>query len=303
QARWLAAALLILGCASLIAGRGAAADTSESPIVEIERWLPAPAGGAKRVTVIIDTRLADPATVLAENYPGASAPEVTAQFTTFAKWAGQDIPVTWGYDSSNDPPGINGGPLVTSAAATWSNVSGQSFRFSGGGGPIGAGTLTCFPNPGDGMNTVLFSPDLVPGILGETCTFFDFYEVDGMDRIVEFDMHLSSTAPWSTGPFTPIDAFDLPTVILHELGHALGLDHSFDGTVMQPALDTGAQIRNPAPDDIAAIRSLYGSGPTPTPSPSPTATPTPTPTASPTTTPPTTPSLNYRARFGSIARD
>jgi hypothetical protein len=47
-------------------------------------------------------------------------------------------------------------------------------------------------------------------------------------------------------------------VLLHELGHALGLDHNADdpSSIMNPT----STSENPVPDaqDIAAIQSLYG---------------------------------------------
>ncbi len=94
--------------------------------------------------------------------------------------------------------------------------------------------------------------------------------------------------------------------ILHEFGHALGLDHSKDAsTVMYPTLGAG----NPdlGAGDIAGIQALYGTlpsqSPTPTPvptslttlvatstvTPAPTPVPTPTPVPVPTPTPVPTP--------------
>jgi hypothetical protein len=312
---WFVAALLVVGGAALFVGEGAVAQPEDPRVVAVERWLPSSTGGLKRVTVFIDTDLADPEALVAAAYPGSSsAPTVSAQFVTFARWEPEDIPVPVGYDPTHDPPGISGQPVLVKAGNTWNNVPGHSFAFTFG-GPVGADTPTCGPNEADGANTVLFSSDLAFGVLGETCTFFPAFMTS---RIVEFDISLSSTTPWSTALITPNDAFDLETVILHELGHALGLDHSSDGTVMQPFLEAGAQIRIPTADDIAGIQFLYGNTPTPTPqtpsatpeTPSPTPetpnptseTPNPTPATpgpSPTPTPPTV----HRAILSSLARD
>ncbi|MEX0784055.1 MAG: matrixin family metalloprotease [Dehalococcoidia bacterium] len=287
--RWLATLpLLVLGCVLLAASGRADADSATSPIVEIERWLPLEGGGMKRVTVIVDTRVANAEQVLAEGYPHVvDTGGVTAQFATFAKFAPQDVPVSVAYDNTGDPPGIDGEANVTLAMDTWNEVPGQSFSFALNGAP-GVETPTCAGNFGDGVNTILFSNGLAPGILGETCTLF-FLTVDGMSRIVEFDLHLSGSTPWSDGPVTDDDTFDLPTVILHELGHALGLDHSAHGSVMQPVLQPGTQLRKLTGDDIAGVLTLYGTGSTPS--------PTPTPTA---TVPATHP---FRSMLGSLARD
>jgi len=86
---------------------------------------------------------------------------------------------------------------------------------------------------------------------------------------------------------------------LHEIGHALGLDHNSDpASVMNPT--PGGSDQDLDANDIAAIQALYGapSGtavpapqvpPTPTPVPTPTPTPTPVPTPAPTLTPTPTP--------------
>ncbi|MGH2628747.1 MAG: matrixin family metalloprotease, partial [Anaerolineales bacterium] len=250
--------MLFAGALLLFAstGRHASADPTSLPVVEIERWFPLEGGGLKRVTVLVDTRIADPAQVAAAY--GPPLPGVNAQFVAFGKWAKSDIPVQVAYDDSGDPPGIDGEADVAQAMSVWGAVPGQSFSFAAAGSP-GSETPACITNFGDQINTVRFSNLLHPGVLGETCTLF-FGAVDGMERIVEFDMHLAAALPWSDGPVTPPAHFDLPTVILHELGHAFGLDHSTAGTVMQPSLKSGAQIRSPSADDIAGMRHLYGPG-------------------------------------------
>ena len=70
---------------------------------------------------------------------------------------------------------------------------------------------------------------------------------------------------------------------LHEIGHALGLDHNSDpASVMNPTPGAGDQDLDA--NDIAAIQALYGA-PAGAPTPAPTLTPAPTPTPTPTLTP------------------
>ena len=60
--------------------------------------------------------------------------------------------------------------------------------------------------------------------------------------------------------FVFVTGIDFLSVALHEVGHALGLDHStVRGSVMYPTYD--GCINNPpslTADDIAGIRAIYG---------------------------------------------
>lgn len=61
---------------------------------------------------------------------------------------------------------------------------------------------------------------------------------------------------WSVGDPTPTGSVDLETVMLHEAGHCLGLDHFGDSafpTVMQGAIEEGFQRRQLTQYDISAL--------------------------------------------------
>src|SRR5207248_11612776 len=58
-------------------------------------------------------------------------------------------------------------------------------------------------------------------------------------------------------PFNIASTYDLFTVAVHELGHALGLLHSTDYYAAMYPTYVGAKSSNLEPDDIAGIRSLY----------------------------------------------
>jgi len=80
-----------------------------------------------------------------------------------------------------------------------------------------------------------------------------FYPAPPNSEPIAGDMHFDADENWRVGADT-----DLFTVALHEAGHALGLGHSDrPGSVMYPYYRFATGL---TADDIAAIRSLYGSG-------------------------------------------
>lgn len=52
-------------------------------------------------------------------------------------------------------------------------------------------------------------------------------------------------------------AYDLRTVMLHELGHFLGLSHKYGNTVMVPSITSGTNIRIPTSVDATDISDKY----------------------------------------------
>lgn len=75
------------------------------------------------------------------------------------------------------------------------------------------------------------------------------------------DVHFDDAETWTTDiQSSSAQPIDLVTVAAHELGHALGLDHSAVTTALMDPFYRGSH-RFLDPDDMAGIRSLYGGSP------------------------------------------
>jgi hypothetical protein len=76
---------------------------------------------------------------------------------------------------------------------------------------------------------------------------------------VSGDIHFDRFDCWSAATPTPRNKVDFVSICLHEQGHALGLGHvpGVPSAVMYPYFALGEMKRDPTPDDIRGIQSLY----------------------------------------------
>jgi hypothetical protein len=80
-------------------------------------------------------------------------------------------------------------------------------------------------------------------------------------ELTHADILVNGTFSFSTLSTTPAGLYDMPSVMLHEIGHFLGLGHnSTEASVMRPRVSSGTQsfLRTLQAADIRDIKARYG---------------------------------------------
>ena len=138
--------------------------------------------------------------------------------------------------------------IINNALNTWANVSGFTNLGQVTDGNVGFGDLEA---NGGHLGDIRIGAINIDGPSGVLAHAYQpgTQSIFGVGGTIAGDMHIDSSEDW-------VGTFDLASVILHELGHSLGLGHSTDiNAVMYPfysgQLTLGA-------DDIAGIQSIYG---------------------------------------------
>lgn len=204
--------------------------------------------------------------------PGATlvespAASVLAQWRPWPwKWERSEIPVTVAYNPTGAPPGVGPG-VITAGLVAWSSVDTSSFRFTYGG--ITENTATVGEFGPDGENVISWQ--------SLDCSQSCVLGVTAKGTAHEADMLLNSN-PAAADLLGVGTKVDWRTVILHELGHMAGLEHSCP-VPFGPCTPAEADavmfyqyrgiLRTLAPDDAAGISALYPAGGSPVETPSP----------------------------------
>ena len=232
----------------------------------------APDEASARQAAISALRELAPSAVLSDSANGS----VSAQWLPWPwKWGADELPVKVAYNPTGAPPGAGPG-VVTAGLQAWSSVASSSFRYQYAG--VTENTATVAEFGPDGENVISWQ--------SLDCTYSCVLGVTSKDPAThEVDMLLNSN-PAAADLLGVGTRVDWRTVVLHELGHMAGLEHSCP-VPFGPCTPAEADavmfyqyrgvLRTLAPDDIAGISALYPAGGTAAPTPSVAPSPTPTP--------------------------
>lgn len=175
-------------------------------------------------------------------------------------WAPGNLPLRFKINDRPLPQLTNF--LTNSMPSTAIDNSIRSWSAGTGLGIRNDGTTAILSSAGDGINLISFADtpqnrDATSNSLGTTLVRFRLDQ--GAVRLSDTDIILNPRERWATDGRAGI--LDAEETIVHEMGHALGLDHSgLLAATMYPTGREGSILqRSLEADDLAGVRFLYPS--------------------------------------------
>jgi hypothetical protein len=189
-----------------------------------------------------------------------AAATAAVSYTTYAKWSGARA--TFFVNPANtDVSASAAATAVQYALNVWSTQTGTTFRYQYG------GTVTDSSTANDKRNVMIFRNASNGSALATTYSWWD-----GSKNLLDSDIIFwTSNFAFFTGTSgcgVVANAAYLEDIATHELGHALGLNHSStSAATMYPSYGYCSQaLRTLASDDIAGAKALYPASTTVAPS-------------------------------------
>lgn len=189
----------------------------------------------------------------------ACAPQVSPQDSCNFVMSNDSQRVSWGsqapvilYVDSSVPSELFG--AIQASANTWNQTLGREVI------KIGGWTSSYPTEKQDGVNVIYFNRDW-PESSKEKQAITTIHWAG--DRIFEADIRVNGNSGYFEyfwGPQIVEGRVDFESLILHEMGHVLGLEHpkvEFTGTVMARRLDNATLRRMPAPMDVSDLKCEY----------------------------------------------
>jgi hypothetical protein len=184
--------------------------------------------------------------------------ETVTSFATFGStWAPGDITMNLqlagGSGATDGSAGFNA--VASEALSTWNLYLARS-RFVAVIAPPGRG------GDGDFVNQVFFDSSYYGSAFGPDTLAITTRWTSNRTQRVEADVVLNSAFTWDSyrGNVSSRGTWDVRRILLHEFGHALGLDHPDQNGQHVDALMNSILGNRDAltPDDVAGAQSLYG---------------------------------------------
>lgn len=195
----------------------------------------------------------------------ACAPAISPQQPCNFVMSNEAQRVSWGpsvpvimYVDSSVPNEFYGS--IQNAVNTWNQSLGREVIKIGG-------WSSAYSNEGnDGANVIYFKRDWPDAERDKQAVTTIRW---ASDRVFEADIRINGSGKpnskgvsysYFSGPTAVSGQVDFESLVLHEFGHVLGLQHptvETDGTVMAKVLDFATLRRTPAPLDVADLKCEY----------------------------------------------